>query len=440
MSKNKKIISLIAVLVIVFGTLWMFGDKEEIVVDNLEPIKTLASNQVVVTGKTKATESAKLAFTESGKIAHVYVKIGDKVNAGQLLASLDTSELAANLREAKASEDRYLADLAEVTRGKRVEEISVYESKLSNTESSHIGAGKQLTASIGDAYLRANDAVNRYIKQIFDNPASNNPIAGESYNTDSDFDDEQKRLERLINTWRKEVGTMTSDKALANLREINNFLNFLNREINNLSVGGSSLTKSEIDDYKSLSYSAGETVNIAISNLVTAIEVYNDAKTNVDIAKSELDLAKAGATPEELARARADLNEARAKVSSIETAIWNRSIFSPINGTVTYQEAKLGEVAAANDHLISVLSVGDWEIEANVPEVSVGRISVGDSVEINLDALPDEKFSGIVTYVEPAETVIDGVVYFRITVKFNEIDERLRSGLTANLRINSRAQ
>ncbi len=440
MSKNKKIIYGVLLLAIVLGVFWMFGGKEEVVVENLEPVKTLSGNQVVVTGKTEAVESADLAFTEGGKIAHVYVKIGDKVNTGHLLASLDTSELAANLREVKASEERYLADLAEISRGKRVEEISVYQSKLASAESAFDDAKNQLSTDVDDAYLRANDAVNRYIKQIFDNPSSNNPIADESYDSDNDFDDEQTRLERLVNTWRKELTSTTAGVALTYLRDINNFLNFLNREINNLSVGSSVVTQDDIDNYKSWSYSAGSTINTAISNIVTTTETYNDAEAALEVAKRELDLAKAGATPEELASAKANVSEAQAKVSSIETAIRNRSIFSPINGTITYQEAKSGEVATVNEKLISVLSVGNWQIEANVPEVSVGRVTLGDSVEINLDALPEEKFSGIVTYIEPAETVIDGVVYFKITVKFSETDDRLRSGLTANLRINSSAQ
>ena len=114
--------------------------------------------------------------------------------------------------------------------------------------------------------------------------------------------------------------------------------------------------------------------------------------------------------------AKANLNEAEAKIYSINTKIRNRSIYSPINGTVTLQDAKLGEVAIINEALISVLSVGNWKIEAKVPEVSVGRVTVGNKVEINLDAFPDENFSGTVTYLEPAETVIDGVVYFKVTI------------------------
>ncbi|MEN9341911.1 MAG: hypothetical protein RIQ54_167, partial [Candidatus Parcubacteria bacterium] len=110
-------------------------------------------------------------------------------------------------------------------------------------------------------------------------------------------------------------------------------------------------------------------------------------------------------------------------------------IRSPINGIVTKQDAKLGEIATAGNALISVISSSNLQIESNVPEVDIGKLAIGNSVSITLDAFPGETFSGHVVAIDPAETIVDGVVNYKITVSFDELHEKIKSGLTANLRI-----
>ena len=55
-----------------------------------------------------------------------------------------------------------------------------------------------------------------------------------------------------------------------------------------------------------------------------------------------------------------------------------------------------------------------------------------------VDALPGETFQGTVFYIDPAETVTQGVVDYKIKVSLNSSDTRIRSGLTANLAIRTR--
>ena len=63
---------------------------------------------------------------------------------------------------------------------------------------------------------------------------------------------------------------------------------------------------------------------------------------------------------------------------------------------------------------------------------------MGDQVEITLDAFSsDDKFIGTVTFIDPAATDIDGVIYYATKVSFNEKDERIKSGMTADLTIST---
>ena len=91
--------------------------------------------EVAVTGRVKAATSVELAFEKAGKVSQVYVRVGDRVVPGTLLVILDSSELLANLAEAKADVKVQESKLQELQRGTRVEELDVQRVKVSNAES-----------------------------------------------------------------------------------------------------------------------------------------------------------------------------------------------------------------------------------------------------------------------------------------------------------------
>ena len=115
-------------------------------------------------------------------------------------------------------------------------------------------------------------------------------------------------------------------------------------------------------------------------------------------------------------------------------------IFSPINGLVTKQEAKVGEIAGANTSLLAIAS-NNFKIEAFIPEVDVAKITIGNEAVVTLDAYgSDTSFSARVIKIDPAETTIDGVPTYKTTLEFDKNDVRIRSGLTANTTIKTAAR
>jgi HlyD family secretion protein len=75
------------------------------------------------------------------------------------------------------------------------------------------------------------------------------------------------------------------------------------------------------------------------------------------------------------------------------------------------------------------------EIEANVSEVNIGKVNVGNKVNITFDAFPANIYTGVVTFVEPGETVVDNVVNYKVHISIEGDVTNLKSGLTSNLRI-----
>jgi HlyD family secretion protein len=185
--------------------------------------------------------------------------------------------------------------------------------------------------------------------------------------------------------------------------------------------------------------SAGLTeVNAAISTFNTISQNIAQQQAAVNQAQAALTLTQAGATPEAIAAQEAVVEQAKAGVASAEANLQNSEIVSPISGTVTQQDAKIGQQATPGTPLVSVIGTGGFEVDAGVSETDVGKLAMGDSVTMTLDAFPNETFTGSVFYIAPAETNTGGVITYLIKIAFSKADPRLKSGLTANVDIQTK--
>jgi HlyD family secretion protein len=123
-------------------------------------------------------------------------------------------------------------------------------------------------------------------------------------------------------------------------------------------------------------------------------------------------------------------------VQNYQAALSKTVIVSPLSGVITKKDAKTGEIVAANANIISILSAAKFEIEANVSENEIAKVSIGDPVSMTLDALgPNEKFVGRIIKIDPAETIVSGVIYYKVTSVFDNEETKIKSGMTVNLDI-----
>ncbi len=434
-----------AILILAGALAYFFIQRENPPAETIAVTRGTIVQEVSVTGKTKPAENVSLAFEKSGKIARVDAKVGDRVSAGETLAALDTAEILADLRQAEASVEAQKAELDELKRGTRPEEIRVQEVKVGNAEAAFEDAARNLVDKLQDAYTKSDDAVRAKTDQLFSNPRSSNPQVNFSLDDaglKSNLERERFALESTLVSWKSSLDTVTPagdlppylSAAKLNLERVKSLLD---KSALALASLGSSTTISQttIDGYKSDVSTARTNINTAANNLSAAEEKMRTGQSNLLLAENELILKEAGATPEQIAAQAAELKQAEAKVAAVQAQIAKSVLRSPINGTVAKQDAKAGEIAAPNVVLVAVISESNLEIEVNVPEVDIGKIQRANPVRITLDAFPGENFTGRVSYIDPAETIVDGVVNFKVTVLFDQADSRFKSGLTANLDI-----
>lgn len=442
--KKSWLLTLIGLIVLGGGAAYaFFGRNAGEPTEQISVARGSISEEVIVTGKTKPHESVNLAFEKIGKISRTFIDVGDAVVKGQVLAELDKNELLSSLSEAEAQEDAAKAELAELKQGTRPEEIKIQEVKVLNAKTSLEDAKQNLVDKILDAHTKADDALHNAVDQLYSNPRSQNPqISITGFYQKQDLENRRFLAEQLFVQWTASISSLSLASDLSmRASESQTYLISIRSFVDAISVGVNSLTptvslsQTTIDGYKADISAARTNINTAITNISAAEEKKRTAESSISLAENELLLKQAGMTAEQIAAQEAAVKQAAAKVTGIRVQLEKMVLRSPIVGLITKQDAKTGEIVGANTPLVSVISTENLEIEANVPEVDIGKVSVGNNVKITLDAFPNESVLGNVSYIDPAETVVDGVVNFKIKIFFAKEDRRFKSGLTANLAI-----
>jgi HlyD family secretion protein len=157
------------------------------------------------------------------------------------------------------------------------------------------------------------------------------------------------------------------------------------------------------------------------------------AESALDQAKARADRAVAG-----VASGRAGLVAAEANAKNAQVAVDYTLIRAPFDGIILSKSANVGDMvtpfSSATDSKGAVVSMADMntlEVEADVSESSLSRISVGQPTEITLDALPDVRFAGTVSRIVP--TVDRAKATVMTKVRFDRIDPRVLPEMSAKV-------
>jgi HlyD family secretion protein len=201
------------------------------------------------------------------------------------------------------------------------------------------------------------------------------------------------------------------------------------------SIPSSSVSQTTIDTYKTSVATARTSLNTASSALTTAYKAETAAQTALVTAERDLALAQAGATQEDVRAQEASVKAAEADVLSALSQLGKTQIRAPFAGTVTKIDAKIGKNAQPTEPQVSVIGSGAFQVETFVPELNVALVKVGDPAAVTFDSYGDAQFAASVLTVDLGETVKDGVSTYRTVLVFIDTDERIRSGMTANVLI-----
>jgi len=160
---------------------------------------------------------------------------------------------------------------------------------------------------------------------------------------------------------------------------------------------------------------------------------YNSAKHTLDAAELNLVVLQH------------NLEAAGAGVTQAEEALSYTTITSPIDGVVTRINAEVGEVVifgTMNNPGTVIMEVADLSamlVVAEVDEADVAKLEVGQKATVHVDAYPDHEFTGVVESIALAHTMTwSNTKYYRTEILLENTEEKLYSGLTAHVDIETR--
>ena len=337
---------------------------------------------VVANGVVRPARSTQVAWKISGQVGTLLVKLQDEVKAGQKLAeisgsSLPNSILSAQLDlvDAQKNLDTLLHSNTSVEQARL--EVSQAKDAL-KTETQKLNAVNQRKRPIADYYIQSAQAELQMAETEVDKAQNNYDHTSE----DSDYKPVSLKL--------LAAAKQNRDKALANL---------------NYMLGTPSDTELES------------------AEAATAL-----AQAKLDDAQRKYDRIKDGLPAEDIAAAQTRIYIAQ---STLEQAY----VTAPFSGTVVNVFAQVGDVAQPGGTILQIEDQSHMYVNAQVSEVDVNRMQIGQDVEVTLDAVYGSTYHGKVVEIGLSGDSSQGVVNFPLRVELTDRDEKVKTGMTAVLRI-----
>lgn len=387
--------------------------------------------QVSASGKIITTENVDLSFEQAGIIRGVYVKVGDKVEAGKLIANQDTEKLYAQAGQMQAGIDLQKAKLNQLLAGSTPEDIKIKEdavfSEKQDLQNAYAAAVSNLTSaysSMYNAYIAVTYIDDIYFTLQYDQ-------GKKIQRAEDEILDILRVAKKYLDDAKNNNENITSaiEKMASQTDTIHDNLNLI-RELMDDSIfhiSGLTADKESLDTQKT-------NINAALADILSSQQDVVSAQAALQQAENQLESIKATPRTTDVAVYEAQIRQASASLQEIYAQIREKQVIAPISGTVAAINAESGSIMGPGEIAASIISDGKFQIESYVPEIYVASIKFQDTAEITLDAYGvNEKFMAIVVSVNPAETIKDGISTYKVTLEFIDGDQRFKSGMTGNV-------
>ena len=469
MSK-KIILTSIIIILILFGIYQGFIREEKPKFELVEVKRGNISQEVSESGTVKKGEEINLSFKTSGKIEKIWVGVGENVKERDILAKLENSQLKIQLKEAKANLEMAQAKLNKLLAGASQEEIQIAKTAVINAQIS-LEAAKQNLEDVkaqGEENLKSayEDALNvlndSYLK--IQNSFYTVDLIQRTYFIINDQEGirVKERKQQIETTLDKIKIIFNTAKTTQSREDIDSALFEMKKGLNTIFDALKAIRETcdeityknivSLTDKTSLDNQRGY-INTALTNIVNSQQTIfstkltntanlNTYQSKVDLAQGQLkaaedELAKvlAPARKENIELYQAQIKQVEAQIQLLESQIEDTILKSPVSGQIIKIKKREGETVQPmlQDVVISLLPDSPFQIKADIYEEDVVKMKVGNPVDISLVSFPDQIFKEKIISIDPAEKLKEGVVYYEITIDFEEVPEGVKPGMTADL-------
>ncbi|MEW6406865.1 MAG: efflux RND transporter periplasmic adaptor subunit [Chloroflexota bacterium] len=326
------------------------------------------SSAVIAEGRIEPIHAANLSFLAMGVVDEVNVAVGDSVQAGDVLVKLAGADIAQ--AQVVAMQQAY----DQLLRTAKVERAHLWQ-----------------------VYMDAQKAREAATKKW--NDINLNDIENRIEDRQEDVEDRQIDLEQAQEKFDKYKDLNEDDVKYRNAED-------------------------ELEDAQS-------EYDEAVENLEETMRERDVPRANLDAAlaaeaetKYQYELTLEGPNADQLALAKANLDAA---LDGLEAYI----LTAPFDGIVAEVNVKMGEQVGPESRAVSVIDPSAWMVETtDVTELEVVKIAEGQQVSMVPDALPDVTLTGTVTEISQAYFIQGGDVQYTVRIQVDEVDARIRWGMT----------
>lgn len=211
---------------------------------------------------------------------------------------------------------------------------------------------------------------------------------------------------------------------------------------------GTSLAKIDAREMEILLQKAGAAIEMAKANLLQAEVSGNRANREYDrllklkevglVTQQNIDdgLTEKEAAAARIAAARAQLKVAEEDLQHTQTRLSKTLIRSPIDGVVSFRGVNVGDLVGEMGSpkiMFRIIDTRTLDLTVTVPSTEMSRLHVGQSLTFSTDALPEQKFTAKVMFINPV--VNDSDRSIKVTAEVENVSEQLKGGLYVKGRI-----
>ena len=411
---------------------------------------------VETTGKLAANQRVDVAFRSGGQVQRVLVKQGDRVEAGQVMAELDTVDLQRQLDQALLQLNISNLHLDQAQQGPLPQDVSAAQANVNAAQSQlnqvTAGAGPQDRAAAQALLAQAQAKLDALKREPSPQDLASAQAALDAAKANRDFVAAQgsnatEQASILLNQAIGADPNLLDPSGTIEQARLN-YDTAQKSETAHNTVAEAEVTQAQaaLDKLKAgVSpddiHVAEQAVAQAQANLdkvmkgPTADQV-NEAQSHVDAAQAALDKLKAGPGEIELSLLQQQVKLSQLSVDAAKEALNNAQLIAPIDGTVLTMDVEQGQLVGGLQSVATVADTGTLRVSVDVDELDVGRVAARQAVTVTLDAYPGVKMAGKIDSIAPGATQKQGSTVYEGEVSFTPAAGVVpREGMAANVDI-----
>ena len=421
--KNWKWLVPVACVVLVGGVLLLKPGKahqastDTSYVEDVPQLRDV-SNSLSGTGTLNPANTYTVKSLVDGKVLTGEFEEGDVVEEGTVLYTIDSSDASTNLEKASIALQQ-----AQRSYDKTVDRQYVRAEVAGVVSSLKVAKGDEVTSGQEVAVIR--DSSKMMLSLLFPAADAANFSVGQSAQVvlDGTFETLEGTITAVTGTDELSTGNLLTRTVTIAVR---NAGGLTTAQAATANINGVSSIASA-----TFAYQAERTLTAPAAGTVSAINVREGDAAAQDAILIEL---SGDDLTESIQSASETLRSAQISMENLQDTMNNYTITAPISGTVIEKDAKAGDALTSGTTLCVLYDLSYLEMVINVDELQVSSLSVGQSVQVTADAVPDKTYVGEVTRVSMKGSSSGGTTTYPVTVRIDDIDG-LRPGMNANAEI-----